>query len=171
MSFIYWVTFMCYYAIGFYVGSFPGNLFINAFTLNGSDIVGSGLWTLWINTFGFKHGFSVMYIIVVISTIMYYLFGKIIFISYVWVFMMRFGLTMAVSLSLFACSQIFETKIQARSFAFCSFLGKLTSILGPLIVTLAPNPLLIIAVLSIWVSVVCQFLEKESNSKIIINKN
>lgn len=162
MAFIYSVSFMCYYVIGFYVGNFPGNLFINAFALMGSDIVGSGLWTVWTNTFGFKHGFSAMYIVVIISTIVYMLYGEILMVSYIWAFMMRFGLTMACALCLFACSQIFDTKIQARSFAFCNFWGRLASILAPMIVALVPNPMSIITVFSILAAIICQNLERTS---------
>ena len=124
MAFIYWVSFMCYYVLGFYVGSFPGNLFINAFVLMGSDIIGSAFSSLWVNLLGFKHGFSAMYIVVISSTILYSLYSHELMVSYIWVFTMRFGLTMAWGICLFACSQIFDTKIQARSFAFCNFFRK-----------------------------------------------
>ena len=136
MTFVFCVSFMSYYVIGYYIGSFPGNMFINAFAVITSDIIGSGLWTVWLNTFGLKNGFSVMYIIVVFSAIVYYLSSETLMVTYACVFTIRFGLTLAVSISLFAWAQIFETKLQARSFAFWNFAGRIATILSPLIVHL-----------------------------------
>ena len=160
MASVYWVSFMSYYVVGYYVGSFPGNLFINAFAVMTSDIIGSGLCSIWISFFGFKHGFSSLYIIVWISTIVYSFSNHELIISYIWVFMIRFGLTMAVALSLFTCSQLFDTKLQARSFAFWNFSGRVTSILSPLIVTLTKNPLSIVMIFSFAAMMVVQLLEK-----------
>ena len=152
------VAYMSYYMIGYYINKFNGNLFINAFALITADVT-SNLSSNILNKYlGLKYTFGIIFLLITSATILYTSFSHIFEITYAWVFIMRFGATLSCTLSMYSCSVLFDTKIQARSFAFWNFIGRSMTILAPLVVTLTPNPMIIITTLAISASIISQGL-------------
>lgn len=67
--------------------------------------------------FGTKNGFTIAYVFIITSTVLYTLFGSISGLGYFLVFLMRLGLVLAFSLSYFGSSELFDVKVKSRSFA------------------------------------------------------
>ena len=159
MWFVYCVSFMSYFVIGYYIGSFKGNLYINAFALIIADVAWNLFSSILYKRFGLKKSFALIFVLITSATIVYLLFSHIPEITYGWVFVMRFGATLSCTLSMYSWSVLFETKIRARSLAFWNFIGRLMTICAPMIVALASNPIIIITTLAISASAISQLLQ------------
>ena len=149
---------LSFYIIGYYVGKFPGNLYINAFAMGAADTLSASVSNIFIGKLGFKFGFTFMFILVVLVTTLYALFNDIPVIEYLWVFSMRLGIWLCFVMWYFGNSEYFETKVKARSFAFWNFFARIFTILSPLIVTLFPYPIFVITGFTTIASITSLFL-------------
>ena len=67
--FIYIVSYTSYYVISYYIGKFPGNLFVNAFAIIFADIVANLSMSILAHYFGIKRSYTI-----ILKTICYWIF-------------------------------------------------------------------------------------------------
>ena len=67
--FIYVVSYTSYYVLSYYIGKFPGNLFINAFALMFADVAANLSVNIFIKWFGIKRSFTLTYFVITTAAI------------------------------------------------------------------------------------------------------
>ena len=165
MTFNWIVCSLSFYIVGFYLSDFPGSLYVNAGVMILADLLTWILSIPFISYLEIRNGFTAWYCSLIWITILYTFFGKIEILAYVFVFLMRFLLAMAFSLSYFGTSELFDVKVKSRSFATCNFFARTFTIASPILVEVIPRPILVITCLSVFSGVLSQFLQKGNNFK------
>lgn len=161
-----WIVWsLSFHIISYYVASFPGSTFINGSLLICADILSWAIVMPYVNRVGIKFGFTLTYVLVIGTVVLYWLFTKSIVIDYLWVFFMRFGINLAFSLSYFGNSEIFDVKLKSRSFATWAFSAKVFTISAPLVVEMVPHPIAIITALAFFAGMCSLLIRKENTFK------
>lgn len=161
MAFNWWVCSISCYMTLYYVGMYPGNLYVNASIIFIGDTISTYLANTFAGYFGFKRGFSLTFAFVFVTSVGFEIFNSIPEITYTWVLIMRLGIVLCFDMWYISQSEFFKTNLSSRSFAFCNVLARILTILSPIIVTTVPHPILIITVLSLIASITSRYLEKQ----------
>jgi MFS family permease len=160
MAFNWAVCSLSFYIIGYYVGRFPGNIFMNGFIMSWADLVSAIASGKYIKLLGFNYGFISSYSLVVTIVLVYFFTSGEVVAGYVCVFIMRLGIGMTFNMCYFGNSEIFEAKIKARSYAFCNFFARILTITSPMIVAMIPNPMFVVALMTLFSGFFSLFLQK-----------
>jgi hypothetical protein len=140
-------------------------MYINMVVMALADLiaaVSSGVLTKLV---GFGKGFTISFMIVIVASGVYTILKNIIAVEYICVFMMRFGLKQSFCICYFASSELFDSSIKSRSFAFCNFFARILTISSPMIVTLVPAPILVVTVMTVIASITSQMLQKPTDKE------
>ena len=89
--------------------------------------------------------YAIGYIIAASITIMDVAFESSIIISYIWVFLMRFGVYLCFTLWYYANSEYFKPKVKSRAYSLCNFWARTLTIFSPMIAETVPKSLLIVS--------------------------
>ena len=81
----------CYMTL-YYVGMYPGNLFVNAIILFIADTISTYLANSFVGFFGFASGFNFTFMFVFTTSIVFELFNIYPHITYPWVLIIRLGI-------------------------------------------------------------------------------
>ena len=158
INWIVWSS--CVHLINFYVGKFPGNIYLNGAIIAFADIFSSGVSYPYVKNLGFSYGYSISYIIVIFISMIYTFSPQILVLNYIWVFLIKFCLSLCFSLSYFGGSEFFDVKVKSRSFAIWNFFAKWFTVSAPMIVETLSHPIILIAALVFLAGIASQFLEK-----------
>ena len=161
MAFNWWVCSIACYITLFYVGMYPGNLYINAMMLFVGDTISTSLSSTFVNYFGFTKGFNIAFISIFATSLVIEIFNNYPEITYLWVLLIRIGIILWFTMVYLSQSEYFKPNISARSFAFCNVLSRVLTILSPVIVSTVPHSILIITVLTFIASISSKYLEKQ----------
>ncbi len=161
MAFNWWVCSISCYMTLYYVGMYPGNLYVNATIIFVGDTISTLLANTFAAYFGFTKGFSLTFTFVFLTSVGFEIFNSIPQITYWWVLIMRLGIILCFDMWYLWQSEYFKTNLSSRSFAFCNVLARILTIFSPVIVTTLPHPILIITTLSLIASISSRYLVKQ----------
>lgn len=148
------------YIISYYVGGFPGNIFLNSMIMVASDIISSLLCVVYIKYLGFNKGFFVGFSIAVAVTIAFAFVQTNVYAGYICVFVMKLGVAICFNMCYFGTSEYFDANVKSRSYAISNFFARTLTITAPMIVALMPHPIIVITILTFVTAITSMFLKK-----------
>ena len=163
INWIVWSS--CFHLINFYVGKFPGSIYLNGIIIVLADIISSGISYPYVSKVGFNYGYTLSYAIVIIMSIIYTFSPQILIVNYACVFLIKFWLSLCFSLSYFGSSEYFDVNVKSRSFAICNFFAKWFTVTAPMLVETLAHPIILIATLVLLAGITSQFLEKPKHTQ------
>ena len=141
----------CYMTL-YYVGMYPGNLFVNAIILFVGDTISIYITNPFVRAFGFTNGFSVAFTFVFATSVAFEVLNEYPEVTYPCVLAIRIGIILWFSMWYLCQSEYFKPSLSARSFAFCNVLARVLTILSPIIVNTVPHSILIVTVFTLTAS-------------------
>lgn len=108
---------ICFQCLTYYVGFFPGNIFINGGIIITADLISSAMVFPYVKRFGIRKGYIYAYISTAMICIIYLNVTQFLVISYIVVFFLTFTVGMIYSLTFYSTAELFETDIKARTFS------------------------------------------------------
>ena len=151
---------ICFQCLTYYVGFFPGIIFVNGAIIITADLISSAMVSPYVKRFGIKRGYIYAYLSTAVICIIYLNVTSYLVISYIVVFSLTFTVGMIYSLTFYSTAEIFETDIKSRTFSLCQFTSKILCAMSPMIVHLTSQPMVYVLGLSLVAAYAWTKLEK-----------
>ena len=98
MSLNWTVASLSFYIVGFYIGSFPGDIYTNAFIVIVANLLSTLATKLVLTYSNLKNGFTLSWLFVMALSCTFCMFYEYIVIEYICVFIVAFGVNLSFSL-------------------------------------------------------------------------
>ena len=151
---------ICFQCLMYYVGFFPGIIFVNGAILITADLISSAVVSPYVKRFGIKRGYIYAYILTALICVIYLNVTSYILVNYIVVFSLTFTVGLIFSLTYYSTAELFETDIKARTFSVSQLTAKILCAMSPMIVQLTSQPILYVLGLSLVAACIWTRLEK-----------
>jgi MFS family permease len=153
-----------YYIVAFYLKYFPGSIFVNSFSMAGSDILSYLLAGIVVKKFGLTYSVIISLITAALGALLYLFLSSYEFFIPVFIVLCRVGNSMLLNIMYVKNSTLFPTQFAASSFGILNFISHVSAVLAPIISEM-PDPYpYIIYIVNCTLAMLSSFFIKQINN-------